>query len=58
MADISKCTNEKCPLKEKCKRWRIKAGKYQSYMDFNFIVDKYGIAHCTHFWEWVEYGRL
>lgn len=57
MADISKCTNKKCPLKEKCKRWRIPAHKYQSYMDFKFTVDGQDKTHCVNFWEWVEYNE-
>jgi len=55
MADISKCENKKCPLKEKCKRWRIPASKYQSYTDFKFTYLN-GKASCPDFWEWVEYN--
>ena len=54
MADISKCANKKCPLKEKCKRWRIPAHTYQTYTDFKFTVDKKGKAYCTDYWEWVK----
>jgi hypothetical protein len=34
MPDITKCDNEKCPLKEKCYRWTSKWDEYQAYSHF------------------------
>lgn len=33
MADISKCLNDKCPIKENCYRWTCKPKEFnQQYM--------------------------
>lgn len=34
MPDISKCSNTKCPSREKCYRYRVKPSEMQSYADF------------------------
>jgi hypothetical protein len=34
MTDISKCTDEKCPLKDFCSRHKAKDGHWQSYANF------------------------
>lgn len=35
MADITKCVNKKCKIKELCYRYTAKDGYYQSYANFN-----------------------
>ena len=47
MPDISKCKNEKCPIKENCYRWTAKADEYwQTYSDFKHK----GKKGCDYFW--------
>lgn len=49
MADISMCTNLKCPLKEKCYRQTAPVNPYgQSYADFSYNEEK---EHCDYFWD-------
>jgi hypothetical protein len=38
MPDIILCTNEDCPLKEKCYRWTAEPDEHQSFAEF--IPDK------------------
>lgn len=35
MADITKCVNKKCKIKELCYRFTAKDDYYQSYANFN-----------------------
>jgi len=35
MQDIAKCVNEKCPVKDKCKRYTMLTKDYQVYADFS-----------------------
>jgi hypothetical protein len=40
MPDISKCTNENCPLKTTCYRYTCKPDRWgQAYTEFEFKVD-------------------
>lgn len=49
MADITKCSNRKCPIKDLCKRWVVKSNPYkQSMAHFNFRYDK-GKVVCEYF---------
>lgn len=50
MADITKCMNKKCKIKEKCYRYTAKDDIWQSYAEFSkdkVIKDK---KECEHFW--------
>lgn len=46
MADISKCADEKCPSKQKCKRYTALSGFWQAYTNFNRQEDE---QNCNHF---------
>ena len=47
MADITKCTNEDCPIKEDCFRWIAKPKEHrQSFQKFSFKIDKNKKANC------------
>lgn len=49
MADITKCANKKCKIKELCYRYIANDGYWQSYAEFNkgkVIKDK---KECEHF---------
>ena len=35
MADICKCTNDKCPIKEQCYRWTAEDEDLQAYSHFS-----------------------
>lgn len=51
MSDITKCTNEKCPLKDKCWRWLAPSDSlWQSVAKFEFKADDSGIT-CEYFYE-------
>ena len=39
MADITKCSNEKCLFKNDCFRYTVKASQNQSYQKFNPPID-------------------
>lgn len=43
--DISKCSNEKCQIKEQCERYTCKADEYQSYAEFNEEDCEYFISN-------------
>lgn len=50
MADITKCQNKNCKIKDTCYRYTATDGYYQSYANFNnnkTIKDK---KECKHFW--------
>ena len=48
MADITKCVNEDCKMKEYCYRYtRTSKTNWQSYSDFVPMTDNY----CQHFWD-------
>lgn len=50
MANITKCTNEKCKIKEECYRYTALANKeYQSYMMIDKEVNK--PFDCDEFWD-------
>lgn len=51
MADISKCGNESCPLKEKCYRYTAPIGFWQGWMDY--IYDD----GCDDYWDNKEYEK-
>ena len=49
MADITKCANKECKIKEQCYRHTAKDGYWQSYAEFSkdkIIKDK---KECEHF---------
>ncbi len=51
MSDISKCKNEKCPLKEHCYRYTASANEHwQSYSDFEFKILEDGRVDCEYYW--------
>ena len=51
MADITKCTNESCPLKDKCYRWIAQLDSlYQLSKKYEFIADDSGIR-CEYFYK-------
>ena len=40
MPDITKCSNESCPLKESCYRWTSKPSEFQqSYAKFDYYIE-------------------
>ena len=45
-ADITKCSNEKCKLKDKCYRYLATDDQWQSYALFKPVKGK-----CEHYWE-------
>lgn len=52
MADITKCSNEKCKLSKTCHRYVVVANPlYQSYAGFEPIVDEMGNTHCDFYME-------
>lgn len=53
MVDITKCTGENCPLKDKCYRYTIPLGEWQSYTNFQYNHDK---KDCEFFIE--KHGKL
>jgi hypothetical protein len=57
MADISKCNNTKCPLKENCYRYTVKSGFWQSYADFQFTITEDGKVECDYFWDNKDYKK-
>lgn len=47
MADITKCTNSECELKEHCYRWTAKSNEYwQSVRKYEFTIDDEGRLDC------------
>jgi hypothetical protein len=49
MADITKCKNENCKIKEDCYRYTSLAGKHQSYMFMDKVVKN--AANCEYYWD-------
>ncbi len=47
MADYSACTEDECPLKDSCARFRMVAGERQSFLVPN--EDKLG-SDCEYYW--------
>lgn len=51
MSDITKCTNEECPLRHKCYRAQAKPHEYrQSYAMFEIDEND----KCEHYWPMEE----
>lgn len=48
MADISKCEGKNCPIKEKCYRFTVPSGMYQTYGQFEYDHEK---KKCDYFWD-------
>ena len=48
MADITKCKGNGCPIKEKCYRYKAKAGERQSW--FTFVPFNKDTGKCEMFW--------
>jgi len=56
MTDITKCTGEGCPLKEKCYRYLAKSSEhYQSYFQKppfkNYKTDAKIVTECEYYWK-------
>jgi hypothetical protein len=49
MADITKCNNDNCKIKEDCYRYTALSGKYQSYLLRNDKVKN--ASNCEYFWD-------
>lgn len=52
MADITKCTNKNCKIKEKCYRYTAKDSYWQSYANFNNDKVIKNKKECEHFYKW------
>jgi hypothetical protein len=50
MADITKCKNENCKLKEDCYRYTALDGYYQSYFT-EWDKEVNNAAECEYFWD-------
>lgn len=46
MPDITKCTNEGCPIRFECYRWRAKDSLQQSFQLFEYNEDAEGNISC------------
>jgi len=46
MPDISMCTGENCPLKEKCYRFKAKPSSYQAFFSDPPVTN----GECEYFW--------
>jgi hypothetical protein len=46
MADITKCTNDECPMTDSCLRATAQSSEFQSFQKFDFeivvVKDEYG----------------
>lgn len=52
MPDIAMCKNAKCPLGQKCFRFKAKPnGDFQDYGEFNFSTNENGEVNCQFFWQ-------
>ena len=49
MADITKCVNGACPVKNKCYRWTAQDSERQAVELFDFKVVERKV-HCEFFW--------
>ena len=49
MADITMCTNQKCPQKHICYRSQAKPGEHQSMAEFEFVIID-GVVKCKMFY--------
>lgn len=57
MADITKCANKNCKIKDKCYRFLAKADPlYQSYADFNNSKVISTPKECEYYWKKVKGG--
>ena len=48
--DITKCSGENCPAKEKCKRYTAEASERQSFFVMPPIVNFKEDIHCDFYW--------
>lgn len=48
MADISKCNDVLCPSKDRCYRYTVPSGLWQSYTNFDRDSDA---DNCNYFWD-------
>lgn len=48
MADISKCNDVFCPSKDRCYRYTVPSGMWQSYTNFDRDSDA---DNCNYFWD-------
>lgn len=56
MADITLCRDYKCPLRQKCYRYRCKADRHwQSYTDWMRTRNDDGSVNCNGFWDCSDY---
>ena len=49
MADITKCVNKKCKIKDTCYRFTAPDGYYQSYAEFNKDKTIKNKKECEHY---------
>jgi hypothetical protein len=49
MPDITMCSNNECPLKENCYRFKAIPSDWQSYSSFNPVKDNKYQYTCDHF---------
>lgn len=49
MADITKCLNDGCPVREKCYRFTAQDSERQAVAMFDFKVVERKV-HCDYFW--------
>lgn len=40
IADITMCTSQDCPMKDKCYRTQAKASNYQSWNNFEYVCNE------------------
>jgi len=51
MADITKCTNDTCPLRKTCYRYTAKSdSEWQSYAKFEYIDLGKDVVMCPMYW--------
>ena len=40
MADITMCSSENCPMRDKCYRTQAKGSNYQSWSNFEYVCNE------------------
>lgn len=49
MPDITKCSNNDCPLRHSCYRYQASDSQRQSYAKFEFTINA-GKYSCNYYW--------
>lgn len=57
MADITKCANENCKIKDMCYRHTARDDYYQSYANFNNDKEIKDKKECIHFYSYKKGGK-